>query len=129
MNEERKVIVCDECKKEFFLRSVQIQKSAIEIGGQQLELSYFKCPECGRLYRITLMDNRYNELVDDLEDTKKRIRRTKGNNNYGLQDTLNKMVFRKLQRLRTYTEKLNAKYSGTFEEVSENGATTIKYLP
>lgn len=128
MNED-KIIVCDECKSEFFLKSMEIKESAIEIGGQELLVSYFKCPHCGKLYRITVKDDTYFAFVEDLENAKKRIRRAKGKGNLYLQNQLVSMVYRKQERLQNHVARLNAKYSGTFTEVSENGATTIKYLP
>ena len=67
MNEE-KIIVCDECNNEFFLKSIEIKESAIEIGGQELLLVYFKCPQCGKLYRVTLKDDEYYALVEDLSN-------------------------------------------------------------
>lgn len=124
-----KIIVCDECKSEFFLKSVEIKESAIEIGGQELLVSYFKCPHCDKLYRITVKDDTYFTFVEDLENTKKRIRRAKGKGNLYLQNQLVSMVYRKQEKLQNHVARLNAKYSGTFTEVSENGATTIKYLP
>ena len=128
MNEE-KIIVCDECNNEFFLKSIEIKESAIEIGGQQFLLAYFKCPQCGKLYRVTLKDDEYNALVEDLENTKKRIRRAKGKGNLYLQNRLVSMVYRKRERLQNRVARLNAKYGGTFTEVPENGTTIIKYLP
>lgn len=128
MNEE-KIIVCDECNNDFFLKSIEIKESAIEISGQELLVSYFKCPHCDKLYRITVKDDTYFAFVEDLENTKKRIRRAKGKGNLYLQNQLVSMVYRKQERLQNHVARLNAKYSGTFTEVSENGATTIKYLP
>lgn len=128
MNEE-KIIVCNECNSEFFLRSIKIKESAIEISGQQFSLVYFKCPQCGKLYRVTLKDDKCNALVEDLENAKKQIRRAKGKGNLYLQNRLVSMVYRKRERLQNHVAKLNAKYSGTFTEVSESGATIIKYLP
>lgn len=128
MNEE-KIIVCNECNSEFFLRSIKVKESAIEISGQQLSLVYFKCPQCGKLYRVTLKDGEYSALVEDLENTKKQIRRAKGKGNLYLQNRLVSMVYRKRERLQNHVARLNAKYSGTFTEVSGNGTTIIKYLP
>ena len=64
-----------------------------------------------------------------MENTKKRIRRAKGKGNLYLQNQLVSMVYRKRERLQNRVARLNAKYSGTFTEISENGITTIKYLP
>mgnify|MGYP002517037523 CR=1 FL=1 len=125
-------VYCDECKHEFSMNSVEIQKAEVNIDNQQLTLIYFTCPKCNKLYRVTLADARYFELREDLENTKKRIRRNHGSNNEEMARMLNKMVFRKLQRLRLHTDGLNKKFPGTFTlVVSKNNHEEkfIKYLP
>lgn len=125
-------VFCDECKAEFSLNSVNIQNATIDIGGQNLTLAYFTCPKCNKIYRVSIMDARYFELREDLEKTKKRIRRNHGSNNDKLASVLNQMVNRKLERLRNHTDKLNKMFPGTFTfVVSENNHEEkhIKYLP
>ena len=125
-------IVCDECKHEFFLETVNIENAEVKVNDQQLSLIYFTCPKCNKLYRVSLADARYFELREDLENTKKRIRRNHGSNNEEMARMLNQMVNKKLERLRSHTDKLNKKFPGTFIlEVSENNheEKSIKYLP
>jgi RNase P subunit RPR2 len=125
-------VFCDECKHEFFLETVKIENAEVKINDQQLTLIYFTCPKCNKLYRVSLADARYFELREDLEKTKKRIRRNHGSNNEEMARMLNQMVFKKLQRLRNHTDKLNQKFPGTFTFVaSENNheEKSIKYLP
>ena len=125
-------VFCDECKFEFSLNSVNIQNATIDIGGQNLILAYFTCPKCNKIYRVSIMDARYFELREDLEKTKKRIRRNHGSNNDELARVLNQMVNRKLERLRNHADKLNKMFPGTFTfVVSENNHEEkhIKYLP
>ncbi len=125
-------VFCDECKAEFSLNTVNIQNATIDIGGQNLILAYFTCPKCNKIYRVSIMDARYFELREDLEKTKKRIRRNHGSNNDELASMLNQMVNRKLERLRNHTDKLNKRFPGTFTfVVSENNHEEkyIKYLP
>ena len=129
---EKTRVVCDECKHEFFLESVNIENAEVKINNQQLTLIYFTCPKCNKLYRVSLTDARYFELREDLEKTKKRIRRNHGSNNEEMHRMLNQMVNRKLERLRSHTDKLNKKFPGTFTlVVSENNHKEkyIKYLP
>lgn len=129
---EKTRVVCDECKHEFFLESVNIENAEVKINNQQLTLIYFTCPKCNKLYRVSLTDARYFELREDLEKTKKRIRRNHGSNNEEMHRMLNQMVSRKLERLRSHTDKLNKKFPGTFTlVVSENNhqEKSIKYLP
>ena len=125
-------ISCDECKHEFFLEAVNIEQAEVKINDQQLTLIYFTCPKCNKLYKVSLADARYFELREDLENTKKRIRRNHGSNNDEMASMLNQMVFKKLERLRNHTDKLNKRFSGTFTiVVSENNHEEkfIKYLP
>ena len=125
-------VACDKCKYEFFLESVNIENAEVKINDQQLTLIYFTCPKCNKLYRVSLADARYFELREDLEKTKKRIRRNHGRNNEEMHRVLNQMVNRKLERLRNHTDKLNKMFPGTFTlVVSENNhqEKSIKYLP
>lgn len=132
MTKQKIQIECDECKHEFFLEAVNIENAEVEINNQRLTLIFFTCPKCNKLYRISLADNRYFELKEDLESTKKRIRRNHGSNNKEMARMLSQMVDRKLQRLRNHTDKLNKMFPGTFTlMVSENNHKEkyIKYLP
>lgn len=129
---EKTRIVCDECKHEFFLESVNIESAEVKVNNQQLTLIYFTCPKCNKLYRVSLADARYFELREDLEKTKKRIRKNHGSNNEEMASVLNQMVNKKSERLKSHVDKLNKKFSGTFIlEVSENNHEEkyIKYLP
>ena len=92
MNEMKHMIICDECKNEFFLESVNIKNAEVKINNQQLTLIYFTCPKCNKIYRVSLADTRYFELREDLEKTKKRIRKNHGSNNEEMHRTLNQMV-------------------------------------
>lgn len=132
MSQEKAIIVCDECKHEFYLDAVGIHEAIVELNGVPVTLVYFACPKCNKIYRIFIQDRRYYELVEDLEKTKKRIRRNHGSNNQEMARMLNSMVFRKKQRLEEYVDKVNKMFPGTFTFVaSENNhkEQTIKYLP
>lgn len=131
MSTKYATVYCDDCKTEFVVDPDIIKQATVTLDGQALVLVYFTCPKCSRIYRITLKDERYEELRVDLEKTRKRIRRNHGSSNVEFASTLSTMVQRKQQRLRDYTTKLNGKYPGTFVfAVSENGEDKfIKYLP
>lgn len=132
INTKYATVLCDECKHEFSMNTVNIQEANIHLGGQDLVLVYFTCPKCNKIYRIALKDERYEELKEDLERTKKRIRRNYGSRNDELASVLNSMVVSKLERLRKHVEKLNSTFSGTFTFVaSENNHEDkiITYLP
>jgi len=129
---EDSVVVCDKCKYEFFLKTVKIESAEVKLNNQQLALIYFTCPKCNKIYRVSLADTRYFELKEDLEKTKKRIRRNHGSNNEEMAKMLNQMVYKKLERLRNHTDKLNKMFPGTFELVvsgNNHNEKQIKYLP
>lgn len=132
MSQEKAIIACDECKHEFYLDAAGIHEAIVELNGVPVTLVYFACPKCNKIYRISIQDRRYYELVEDLEKTKKRIRRNHGSNNQEMARMLNSMVFKKKQRLAEYVDKVNKIFPGTFTFVtSENNhkEQTIKYLP
>lgn len=132
MSQKMTRVKCDECEHEFILEAVGIHEAIVELNGVPVTLVYFACPKCNKIYRISIQDRRYYELVEDLEKTKKRIRRNHGSNNQEMARMLNSMVFKKKQRLEEYVDKVNKMFPGTFTFVaSENNhkEQTIKYLP
>lgn len=132
MSKEKAIIVCDECKHEFYLDAVGIHEAIVELNGVPVTLVYFACPKCNKIYRISIQDRRYYELVEDLEKTKKRIRRNHGSNNVEMARMLNSMVVKKHERLAAYVKKVNETFNGTFTFVaSENNQEekSIIYLP
>lgn len=132
MSQKMTRVKCDECENEFILEAVGIHEAIVELNGVPVTLVYFACPKCNKIYRISIQDRRYYELVEDIEKTKKRIRRNHGSNNQEMARMLNSMVFKKKQRLEEYVDKVNKMFPGTFTFVaSENNhkEQTIKYLP
>lgn len=123
---------CDDCDYEFLLNAAYINEAEVIINGLQLTLIYYTCPKCNKIYRILLKDKRYEELAEDLERTKKRIRKNHGSNNFEFASVLDGMVRMKYERLRNYSDRLNKQFPGTFTfMVSENNQEDkfIKYLP
>ena len=123
------LVKCDECKNEFFLNAVNINESTVEINGVFAILTYFACPKCDKIYRVSLQDKRYYELKEDLEKTKKRIRNNYGSNNDEKARVLNAMVVKKHERLKAHIDKINKVYSGTFVFENTPNGKNIKYLP
>ena len=123
---------CDECDYEFLLNAAYINSAEVVINDQPLTLIYFTCPKCNKIYRIALKDKKYEELAEDLERTKNRIRNNHGSNNDELARVLNEMVRKKHERLRNHADRLDKQFPGTFTfVVSENNQKDrlIKYLP
>lgn len=132
MNEKVIKTKCDECEHEFLLNSADIKEQIVELNKTPVMLVYFTCPKCNKIYRVSIQDKRYYELKEDLEKTKKRIRRNHGSNNVEMARMLNSMVVKKHERLAAYVKKVNETFNGTFTFVaSENNQEekSIIYLP
>ncbi len=132
VNEKYKVVRCDDCKHEFFVNAVNIEEATVKVSRQEFILVYFTCPKCNKIYRITLKDKRYEELKEDIEKTKNRIRKNYGSGNEEFASTLNSMVTKKHERLNNHVDNLNKKFPGTFTFVTSennNEDKIIKYLP
>lgn len=125
------LIKCDECKHEFFLNAVGINEAIVELNGVPVTLVYFACSKCNKIYRISIQDRRYYEMQEDIEKTKKRIRKYNGRHNMKMSDTLYSMIVKKQERLKAYVELVNKTFSGTFVFVTSenNQEKSIKYLP
>lgn len=125
-------IKCDECKEEFFLNTVNIDEAIVELNGTLVTLVYFTCPKCNKIYRVSIQDRRYYELKEDLEKSKKKIRKNYGSNDVETMRILNSMIVRKHERLKAHVSKVNKMFQGTFVfEASENNQekNKIVYLP
>lgn len=125
-------VVCDECKHGFLMNEIQMKEEKIILNNTPVILVYFTCPKCEKIYRVSIQDARYYDLVDDLEKTKNRIKKNYGSNNLEMAETLNNMVVKKHERLKNHVDKVNKMFPGTFTfEVSEKNPKEkfIKYLP
>lgn len=132
MKNEELLVKCDKCEHEFFLKTVGINEAIVELNGVPVTLVYFACPKCNKIYRISIQDRRYYEMKEDLEKTKKRIRKNNGSRNMGMADMLYSMVVKKHERLEAYVDKVNKAFPGTFvfvESEDNHGQKSIKYLP
>ncbi len=127
----KQIIKCDECEFEFYLSAVKIEQSIVYINDVPVILVYFTCPNCNKIYRVSVQDKRYYELVEDLEKAKRRMRKNHGSNNEDVVKLLHSMVLTKKQRLTKYVEKVNKMFPGTFTFVTSenNHKDKIIYLP
>lgn len=132
MHNDDKIIYCDECKKEFALRSIQIKKTSVEVAGNVLMLEYFTCPFCHTVYKVLLVEEtKYQELMYDLKAIQKRIRRQRNKGNLMLVENLYNMAQRKQERIKTYVDSISRKYPGSFMLATKNNQQEehVVYLP
>lgn len=119
--DQTKIIYCDECKREFEYRSIQIKETSVEIDGNVLLLDYFTCPFCNAVYKVLLVEEaKYRELVDDLVSVQKRIRRQNGKGNLMLMQKLQDMVQKKQERIKAYVDGISNQYPGSFILATKN---------
>lgn len=125
-----KPIICNTCKKEFLLSTVDIKETKVR-NVKELSLVYFTCPECNQIYNIMVKDKKYDVLAEDLEKAKKRLRRNYGSNNENMARMLLDVVNRKQKRLANHIDVLKNKYKGTFTLMASenNHEDEIIYLP
>lgn len=123
-----KTIVCDQCKYEFPLQSVNIKESDVVIGPGTFQLTYFCCPACQKVYKVLLKDSTYYDLEKDLNTAKKRLNKSIRQRNRELARMLGGMVEIKSKRLQDHTLGMLRKFPGTFTLVtSENNTEEIIY--
>lgn len=123
---------CDNCEHEFYLKAVDIHEERILLNNVPVNLVYFACPNCDKIYRISIQDAKYYDLAEDLEKAKKRLRKVQGCGDKEKVKLLCSMVDKKHNRLANYVKKVNETFSGTFVfEASESNSNDkiIKYLP
>lgn len=108
-------IVCDKCKHGFSLNTVKIKESPIDIGDDKLILMYFECPKCKKIYRITLKDEKSEELLQILKKTEQKLKEIKGCASAELVRKLEGMVDVRKEQYEYYINMLNNHYSGCFK--------------
>lgn len=121
---KKPTIVCDRCGKEWLAKRTKIEIA--DWNGMQLQ--YFLCPKCKKLYRIGLRDGKWYELLEDFKKAEKRLDAAKVGRITD-ERTINGMVGAceaKKLRLQQYDGVLQSKYQGTFTRDKDG---TINYLP
>lgn len=124
-------IKCDECNHEFSLNAVNINEAIVKLEGIPVILTYFVCPKCNKIYRVSIKDKRYYELMKDIAKIEKKIRKNNDSGRAGTPENaeLISMSIRKHMRLSIHLEKTHSMFPGTFVFVTSKQRTTIEYLP
>lgn len=128
MKKTRKII-CDKCKHGFSLNTVKIKESPIEIEDDNLILMYFECPKCKKIYRITLKDEKSEELLEVLKKTEQKLKERVWCGNEELVRQLEGLVNARKDSYESYINILNNHYPGSFKYEASKGKKRIVYLP
>lgn len=70
-------IVCDKCGKEFQIKESDLKVKKFE---NEIEIQYFKCPECGEKYIYLVTDKKLRNLIDYYKNRKGDINQAVRNN-------------------------------------------------
>lgn len=56
-------VICKECKSEFLFDTVEIkQKEKVKIGNDTFAIIYYKCPECGAIQLVGMLNYRAKRI-------------------------------------------------------------------
>ena len=74
-------IFCDQCGYEFPASAVNIKQSDLSIDGTAVQVVYFQCPSCNKVYLIQILDNKCIVLQKEFLKQKARWQANVGRNN------------------------------------------------
>lgn len=105
------LIVCDECSSEFEPQSIEFKKSVTNIGDKKFEVVYYKCPSCGKIYTVCMLDYMGRKLQEKYVTAVKEYRLAidKRTNSVKLQQKAAKIEKRKVDAMH-YQQKILKQY-------------------
>lgn len=111
-----KVISCESCGNSWISKTTDLRKDRVNVKGELLEVTYFTCPSCHKLYVVNIDNHETLRLRKMLSIEVKRINR---DNDLG-KDTSkrSKKVSRMYQQLREKGTILKNTYNGIFYQKS-----------
>ena len=76
---EQNIIVCDECKAELMPSDIEFRHTDAVVDEKQFEVIYYKCPTCGKVYVVCMLDywgKKYQDkYVDALDSYRAALKR------------------------------------------------------
>lgn len=106
------IVKCDNCNTEFMLSNRDIKNDVIIVNKHNMQVTYFYCTECNKIYIILLRDYTYAKLENDLATVKQRIKNCLGQEHKAKQlERLVKLARVKYTKLKQYEDKLKRQYN------------------
>ena len=117
--EKLKVLVCDECEKEFLLKGVNIEQQIItdKKNGLWFNYKYFRCPHCGQPYIVCIDDELSLSLETLYEAQYNRVIRRKARNKCKEKDV--ERLGKKRKALLKRRDMLLKQYKEVFTEITK----------
>ena len=108
-------VICEECKSEFLLDTVEIkQKENVKIGNDTFTIIYYKCPECGTIQLVGMLNYRAKRIRDSYFAAYDSVKKMEMTGNNTLRPVIYKQRKDKLEKLKLenteYQQKLLNQY-------------------
>lgn len=108
-------VICEECKSEFLFDTVEIkQKENVKIGNDTFTIIYYKCPECGTIQLVGMLNYRAKRIRDSYFAAYDSVKKMEMTGNNTLRPVIYKQRKDKLEKLKLenteYQQKLLNQY-------------------
>lgn len=110
-------VICEECKSDFLFDTVEIkQKENVKIGNDTFTIIYYKCPECGAIQLVGMLNYRAKRIRDSYFAAYDSVKKMEMTGDNMLRSAIYKQRKDKLERLKMenteYQQMLLNKYKG-----------------
>lgn len=108
-------VICKECNSEFLFDTVEIkQKEKVKISNDTFAIIYYKCPECGAIQLVGMLNYRAKRIRDSYFAAYDSVRKMEATGDHMLRPVIYKQRKDKLERLKAenidYQQKLLNQY-------------------
>lgn len=108
-------VICKECNSEFLFDTVEIkQKEKVKIDNDTFTIIYYKCPECGAIQLVGMLNYRAKRIRDSYFAAYDSVKKMEATGDYMLRPAIYKQRKDKLEKLKLenteYQQKLLNQY-------------------
>lgn len=94
-------VICEECKSEFLLDTVEIkQKEKVKIGNDTFTIIYYKCPECVAIQLVGMLNYRAKRIRNSYFAAYDSVRKMEVTGDHMLRPVIYKQRKDKLEKLK-----------------------------
>lgn len=94
-------VICEECKSEFLFDTVEIKrKEKVKIGNDTFAIIYYKCPECGAIQLVGMLNYRAKRIRNSYFAAYDSVRKMKVTGDHMLHPVIYKQRKDKLEKLK-----------------------------
>ena len=94
-------VICKECNSEFLFDNVEIkQKEKVKIDNDTFTIIYYKCPECGAIQLVGMLNYRAKRIRDSYFAAYDSVRKMEATGNHMLRPAIYKQRKDKLEKLK-----------------------------